>query len=836
MKFLTRIGSALWVATSLAWGGDVGAGAEHKAEQDALSGWKAHAEKLSRDPSVVRFYSFQEGAGDGVANAARNQPEGSLALVNYSPYGLYRGIPGWPAPAPEDCTRWTKGRWAGKNALECGLAPRQVIRSKFYGTPQGTFTAEAWVRMHELGEHEWGDSPLFGMDSAYQSGWQVIVERKHWCREGSARFVLGTPSGPVSTRFGEGSKFTFGVWHYLAVVWDGREIRLQIDGTTLSQPATGPFVAPKQPKELENDIGALSLGGGLRFDIDELVIYDRVLAPDEIAEHARNFRPVDPDDLQREKSLKDQAEREALARVEFKFPRQSGGYFTVGKPLNVAVHVPTPGLADAHTAKFILVSKETGAKVYEKERTIQSKENKGANARFSITATHCGLFTAILSIQNAKRETLRKEEFPIGFTVPLPSESTGKEFILGVQHSTVPQPEARPLGVTWARVVLDWNSIEPQKGIYSWEEADRTIETATESGLRILCCVTGWPAWLPLNADQPRLPSELESYQTFLRILANRYRSNRLEAWEIWDAPAGPPQFKFRDDPGASAYAAVAQAAVEAIRREAPQAKILGAGVPGDANFFATWPLRAIPRDGKSRLDGIAYQNAPAAPAAPKESAALHAAVSASNGRALLYWNTACAYLQPAGSMAGIEPGAFDSLYPGRVIDVDSVKAVAAWPYTLFSAKQSAIRQVQQILLERASGANALFLASGANDYYPAWNTSDGNPSEKGLALAMLNSVLGDAISVTEIKITHESRVKVLRLNRPHAKPTLVILPRGKIKLKVNLPGEKIGAMDWLGNPVALGASDDEGNREISLDETPLYLFTAKDPKGIEAL
>ncbi|MFA6294142.1 MAG: hypothetical protein WC637_20295, partial [Victivallales bacterium] len=70
--------------------------------------WKERAAKLGSDSSVIRFYSFQEGSGDMVANIA-GKGEGTLVMAGYSPYGQYRGLPRWQSPPSEECPRWTVG-------------------------------------------------------------------------------------------------------------------------------------------------------------------------------------------------------------------------------------------------------------------------------------------------------------------------------------------------------------------------------------------------------------------------------------------------------------------------------------------------------------------------------------------------------------------------------------------------------------------------------------------------------------------------------------------------------------------------------------------------------
>ena len=779
--------------------------------EDSQSAWRSHVETLTADPSVLRLYSFDEGSGALAANIAGNK-EGALVLPVYSPYGLYRGVPHWPAPEPADCPQWTTGRWPWKKALECGLAERQVCRSLFYGTTNGVFTAEAWIRVHEVGEREWVGGDLLGVGLGWGSGWRIAAERQHWCPEGNVAFAFGTPNGTANTRI---PFLPFGTWHYLAAAWDGQQIRLQVDEKCASAPCTGPFVSASKPKELENDVAGLAIGGhlpgregGLRFDIDELVIYDRALSPEELAGHFKRFLPAESEAEQLARHRQALAQRAELEQIEFQFPLGSGGYFPVGKPICAAVRIPKmPSLATLISARLTVNAKESGKTIFSREIPFQAAKGASSTADFSFTADRCGLYSAIFSLQDAEGKTVREKAFPLGVTLPVSSDPLRKEsFILGVQQSACPQPEAKAIGATWCRVTLDWGRIELKKGIYSWEEADRVMGAAAASRLNVLCCVTGWPVWLQLDPAKKVQPADISAYGGFLRILSQRFR-REIGAWEIWNAPDGPPAFTFRGNDGSAAYAAVIETAATVLRKEAPGTRLIGGGFSSDA---------------LKHLDGVSYQASPAVSASNKITPCVG---QADGGRPC--WNTASATLQPAERMGMLATDAFEVLYPGRLLDAGEFNAVMVWPYYLFSGRGSAVRHVRQMIVEQAAGTKAVFLATGVNAYYPSWNASDGAPSEKGIAIAAMMAMLSGARSVTQAD-SQGLPLSAHRIAKDGAKSVWVLWADRKLQIAARVQERgSIQALDWLGNPVQLKSLASSGNVEVWLDESPLYIETA---------
>ena len=705
---------------------------------DVQALWRQRAERLRADPSVVRFYSFQEGTGDIVGNGAARSDDnagGDMLMVGYSPYGLYRGMPHWPSPAPTECPRWTTGRWPWKRALTCGEAT-QLVRSGFHGVSTGPFTVETWVRPHPLEEEQWTEGVLLSVGPSHGPGWRLYAARPKWGPQGLARFVVGVPGHHCETPYDGKIPFTFGSWHHLVAVWDGKEARLHVDGKQLSAPDTRNAnpVPPPYKFEMENDVEGLTVGGKLRFDIDEIVIHNRALSADEASDNYAKFTPQAP---------AGQAPDKPDVSTAFDFPIQSGGYFPVGKPIELSVKA-----AGGDTAKCVVKPKGNGTLLFEKEE----RPSDGAAARFVFTPERCGLFDVELSLAGADG-FVRKRIYPIGVTAALPSSA---EAGLGVRHEVAVQPWARTLGVGWGRVVVNWGQVEPKKELYDWVLADQMMETAAASGLKVVCCVTGWPGWLKLDADGGRRSSDLGRYKEFLKMLSSRYRETT--AWEIWNSPFDMPPFTFRN--GKDDYAAVVAAAKEALHGQ-------------------------LVNQGGVRLDRFGSR-------------------------------------QPAGPIGDFNPANFSlPCYAKRLHEADGARNVGAWPWLLQTGRRSAYIHAWKTLELRAAGAGVVVMDCPPDEYYPAWNNSDGTPSEQGVAIAALAAALGGAESVKTLPAP--DGLRMFRIARQGMEPMTVMGTKSAAGVKVRLPpGMK--AFDWQGNAVALTAD------AVNLDESPLYI-----PATIEA-
>jgi hypothetical protein len=98
---------------------------------------------------------------------------------------------------------------------------------------------------------------------------------------------------------------------------------------------------------------------------------------------------------------------------------------------------------------------------------------------------------------------------------------------------------ALDLGMQWIRVDFDWFRLEPERGIYRWEDTDRIVERSSMLGVDVLATLAYTPPWASSNpgSPQPSDPPASPAYWTdIVREAVSRYRG-RLRFWQFWNEP-----------------------------------------------------------------------------------------------------------------------------------------------------------------------------------------------------------------------------------------------------------------------------------------------------------
>lgn len=227
-----------------------------------------------QDASVVRLYTFQGLQGDAVPNAAG---DGDAPLT-------YQAAP-LPGVPPEKVRVVSGHRPAGRAVrLDQGF-----FAASAPDLPGRAFTAILWFNKHGQGAHRGNSGATNGMlmavGTGYYDGWRVTTDYP----DRTLGFEIGRPQGSVGVR--TATAVSDDTWHQLAAVWDGREMRLSIDGAPM---AAGEYSGPYTPSQG----GALHIGfadsgvGSVAMDVDKMVFYRRALSSAEIFLDACSDTPL----------------------------------------------------------------------------------------------------------------------------------------------------------------------------------------------------------------------------------------------------------------------------------------------------------------------------------------------------------------------------------------------------------------------------------------------------------------------------------------------------------------------------------------------------------------
>jgi hypothetical protein len=265
----SAVALALFTLTSCTQGRE--GGPSDAAAGPGFEAWKLHGETLNRRPDVLRRYTFQTVAPESpevVSEAGEREP---LKYASKEPLQI------------------VEGRWPGKKAVRLD---RGCFEGKPFDVKDKSFTVEIWFCKHgqgaELGNGGTGGM-IFAQGDGYWSGFRA------WTDYPARRlvFALGRPKPGHAFHLPVEDSVPDGVWHHLAAAWDGRRMRLYLNGLLLgSADYAGDYTPPGGPFK----VGFADAGiGSLKMDVDEAAVYGRALSPAEVLQSAHFHAPLGAD-------------------------------------------------------------------------------------------------------------------------------------------------------------------------------------------------------------------------------------------------------------------------------------------------------------------------------------------------------------------------------------------------------------------------------------------------------------------------------------------------------------------------------------------------------------
>lgn len=164
-----------------------------------------------------------------------------------------------------------------------------------------------------------------------------------------------------------------------------------------------------------------------------------------------------------------------------------------------------------------------------------------------------------------------------------------------------------PLGVKKARIQSGWAKTEKEKGKYDWTWLDEIILDMVDQGVEPWVCVCyGNPVYpggggTGLGGGLPKSEEALQAWDKYIAALVDRYKK-QVDEWEIWNEP------DLRGTNGAEQYASFLMRTAETIRRQQPDAKIIGFAMAGIRLPWVKDVLERVKQQGKLGLiDELTY-------------------------------------------------------------------------------------------------------------------------------------------------------------------------------------------------------------------------------------
>ncbi len=136
---------------------------------------------------------------------------------------------------------------------------------------------------------------------------------------------------------------------------------------------------------------------------------------------------------------------------------------------------------------------------------------------------------------------------------------------------------------------FSWVDIEPEPGVWHWEQADGVVNEVERRDLSLIARLDGPPDWaqVAVAPDNPSLPPiRLDAWGEYCGALAERYRG-RIVAYQVWNEPNLSREW-LNHPPNAGGYVKLLRACAEAIRANDPEAIIISAGLAPTGDWLPT--------------------------------------------------------------------------------------------------------------------------------------------------------------------------------------------------------------------------------------------------------
>ena len=219
---------------------------------------------MKDDPSLVGYWSFNEGKGTKIYDQSGKNNNGTL----------YLGSSGNTDPAKA----WSPG--ISGTALSFDGVDDGVTINNSENLKPSKVTLEAWVKSPGS-----PGTTKYIADKYYSSGYGSYG--LYTGSSGGLKFYIGS-SGTYIASPDAGTGIWDGNWHHVVGTYDGAKVRLYVDGIQVGSGTEATVSIAYNDNNFY--IGSYASGSYFNGLIDEVRIYNRALSDQEIQEHYRNSK------------------------------------------------------------------------------------------------------------------------------------------------------------------------------------------------------------------------------------------------------------------------------------------------------------------------------------------------------------------------------------------------------------------------------------------------------------------------------------------------------------------------------------------------------------------
>jgi len=139
-------------------------------------------------------------------------------------------------------------------------------------------------------------------------------------------------------------------------------------------------------------------------------------------------------------------------------------------------------------------------------------------------------------------------------------------------------PLLREAGVGMVRSFPEWPTLEPERGLFTWEAADALVESGRKNQVQVfgvLCYLAPWASSAPLGADHGARTrtfpiKDIEYWREFVEATVARYR-NDITYWEVYNEFNSP---SFARNATVGDYVGLVKNAYEVAKQANPNCRI----------------------------------------------------------------------------------------------------------------------------------------------------------------------------------------------------------------------------------------------------------------------
>ncbi|MDR1959112.1 MAG: right-handed parallel beta-helix repeat-containing protein [Planctomycetaceae bacterium] len=228
--------------------------------------WKTHESRMRETPGLTHYVTFEDLTAEHAASA-KAKTENLAAAGSFFEYRSNVPFEIVAGEFPQKkAVRLDKGWFETAGFSDKAFSFEIRFRNNGPGTLSGNSGSK--------------NGTILGMGDGYWSGTRVTTDFSNQ----RLHFAIGRPqpSGAVGIETREPAYH--GLWNHLAVTWDGRQMRIYLNGILENVgDYRGDFVPPNWGLRIGyNDAGV----GSVNMDVEEAAVFNRALAPDEVFAHA----------------------------------------------------------------------------------------------------------------------------------------------------------------------------------------------------------------------------------------------------------------------------------------------------------------------------------------------------------------------------------------------------------------------------------------------------------------------------------------------------------------------------------------------------------------------